>query len=126
MTEQGNRMNPTLMTIPLCARFSAEDKVGGVCFSTPQGELSFLLNIPFFSVVRREKFYPPTQKATVFETVDECQEGTLRSSYERSGVCFGGFRPTKHVEELRASARGGSTLSSSLQKLPLFRKIGMA
>jgi hypothetical protein len=36
--------------------------------------------------------YPPTQKATVFETVDECVEGTLRSSYERSGVCFGGFR----------------------------------
>jgi hypothetical protein len=33
-------------------------------------------------------------------------EGTLRSSYERSGVCFGGFRPTKHVEEPWASARG--------------------
>jgi hypothetical protein len=28
----------------------------------------------------------------VFETVDECVEGTLRSSHERSGVCFGGFR----------------------------------
>jgi hypothetical protein len=54
--------------------------------------------------------YPPTQKATVFETVDECVEGTLLSSYERSGVCFGGFRPTEHVEEPRASARGGSTL----------------
>jgi hypothetical protein len=53
--------------------------------------------------------YPPTQKATVFKTVDECVEGTLRSSYERSGVCFGGFRPTKHVEEPRASVRGGST-----------------
>ena len=48
--------------------------------------------------------YPPTQKATVFETVDECVEGTLRSSYERSGVCFGGFRPTKHVEEPRLRA----------------------
>ena len=58
----------------------------------------------------KEDFYPPTQKATVFQTVDECEEGTLRSSYERSGVCFGGFRPTKHVEEPRASARGGSTL----------------
>ena len=25
---------------------------------------------------------------------------------ERSGVCFGGFRPRKHVEGLRALARG--------------------
>jgi hypothetical protein len=58
--------------------------------------------------------YPPTQKATVFETVDECVEGTLRSSYERSGVCFGGFRPTKHVEEPRASARGGSSPGMNL------------
>ena len=65
--------------------------------------------------------YPPTQKATAFEAGDECVEGTLRSSYERSGVCFGGFRPTKQAEEprlravthfgvqARASARGGST-----------------
>jgi hypothetical protein len=52
------------------------------------------------------KHYPPTQKATVFENVDECVEGTPRSSDEPSGVCFGGFRPTKHVEEPRASARG--------------------
>ena len=52
--------------------------------------------------------YPPTQEATVFETMDECVEGTLRSSYERSGVCFGGFRPTKPVEERRATARRGS------------------
>src|SRR4030042_969644 len=61
--------------------------------------------------------YPPTQKATpaccsalrrasmvLSECVDECVEGTLRSSHERSGVCFGGFRPTKHVKEPRASA----------------------
>src|SRR3990172_10411144 len=54
--------------------------------------------------------YPPTQKATVFETVGECVEGILRSSYERSRVCFGGFRPTKHVEEPQTSARGGSTI----------------
>jgi hypothetical protein len=60
--------------------------------------------------------YPPTQKATVFETADECMEGTLRSSYERSGVCFGGFRPTKHVEEPRASARGGSTVCGTASK----------
>jgi len=40
----------------------------------------------------RIAYYPPTQKATAFEAVDECVEGTLRSSYERSGVCFGGFR----------------------------------
>jgi metallo-beta-lactamase family protein len=33
----------------------------------------------------------------------------LRSSSERSGICFGGFRPTKHVEEPQASARGGFT-----------------
>jgi hypothetical protein len=58
--------------------------------------------------------YPPTQKATVFESVDECVEGTLRSSHERSGVCFGGFRPTKRVEEARASARGGSTILCSM------------
>jgi hypothetical protein len=73
--------------------------------------------------------YPPTQKVTVFKTVDECVEGSLRSSYERSGVCFGGFRlrarsrsrlreapasagvgrsakagPTKHAEEPRLRA----------------------
>src|SRR4030067_781850 len=59
-------------------------------------------------------FYPPTQKATVFEAVGECVEGTLRSSYERSGVCFGGIRPTKHVEEPRAPARGGRTWKSVL------------
>jgi hypothetical protein len=41
------------------------------------------------------EIYPPTQKATAIETVDECVEGTLRSSYERSGVCFGGFRPNE-------------------------------
>jgi hypothetical protein len=58
--------------------------------------------------------------------VDGCVEGTLRSSYERSGVCFGGFRPTKHVEEprLRAEthfgvqarplARGDSTSSTNV------------
>ena len=88
---------------------------------------------------------PPTQKATpacrnarlpvgqalprastIFETVDECVEGTLRSSHERSGVCFGGFRPTKHVEEprlravthfgvqARASVREGSTYGNRL------------
>ncbi len=45
--------------------------------------------------------YPPTQKATVFETVDGRKEGTLRSSHEGSGVCFGGFRPTEHVENPR-------------------------
>ena len=89
-----------------------------------------------------ERIYPPTQKVTVFETADECVEGTLRSSYERSGVCFGGFRPSKHVEEPRlravtpastkrsgegrhfgvqapASARGGSTLSVLVEKAPL-------
>jgi hypothetical protein len=37
--------------------------------------------------------------STAFEAVDECVTGTLRSSYERSGVCFGGFRPTKQAEE---------------------------
>jgi hypothetical protein len=58
-------------------------------------------------LVVAQRIYPPAQKATVFKTVDECVEGTLRSSNERSGVCFGGFRPTKHVEEPRASARGG-------------------
>src|SRR4030042_2988477 len=61
--------------------------------------------------------YPPPQKATpaccsalrrastvLSECVDEYVEGTLRSSYERSGVCFGGFRPTKRVEEPRLRA----------------------
>jgi hypothetical protein len=61
------------------------------------------------------KVYPPTQKVTVFETVGECIEGTLRSSYERSRVCFGGFRPAKHVEEPRASARGGFHLAVVIQ-----------
>ena len=32
--------------------------------------------------------------------------GTPRSSKGRSGVCFGGFRPPKHVEEPWALARG--------------------
>ena len=78
--------------------------------------------------------FPPAQKATVFDTVDECVEGTLRSSYERRGVCFGGFRPTKHVVErrlravphfgvqARASALGGSTLLGS--GLDLERRVG--
>jgi len=39
-----------------------------------------------------QRIYPPAQKATVFKTFDECAEGTLRSSNERSGICFGGFR----------------------------------
>ena len=38
------------------------------------------------------------KKGAVFKTVDECVEGTLRSSHERGGVCFGGLhlpvRPT--------------------------------
>jgi hypothetical protein len=38
--------------------------------------------------------------------MDECEEGTPRSSEERSGVCYGGFRPPKHVEEPWALARG--------------------
>ena len=38
--------------------------------------------------------------------MDECEEGTPRSSRERSGVCFGGFRPPKQVEEPRVLARG--------------------
>jgi hypothetical protein len=62
------------------------------------------------------------QKATVFKPVDEGVEVTLRTSRERSGVCFGGFRHAKHVEEprlraethfgvqARASARRGATL----------------
>src|SRR4030042_1914642 len=71
--------------------------------------------------------YPPPQKATpaccsalrrastvLSECVDECVEDTLRSSHERSGVCFGGFRPSKRVEEARASARRGSTILCSM------------
>ena len=30
----------------------------------------------------------------------------LEAHKERSGVCFGGFRPSKHVEEPWALARG--------------------
>jgi hypothetical protein len=30
--------------------------------------------------------YPPTQKVTVCETVDECVEGTLRSMWRRHGL----------------------------------------
>jgi hypothetical protein len=46
--------------------------------------INFLYHILFL--------YPPTQKATAFEAVDECVEGTLRSPNERCGGCFGGFR----------------------------------
>jgi hypothetical protein len=56
--------------------------------------------------------YPPTQNTTVFETVDEYTEGTLRSSYERSGVCFGGFRlPAQGLfgEDRADEACGGAT-----------------
>ena len=42
--------------------------------------------------------------------MDECEEGTPRSSRERSGVCFGGFRPPKQVEEPRVLARGAPLL----------------
>jgi len=81
-----------------------------------------MVELPVFSVL----FYPPTQKATVFETVDECVEGTLRSSYERSGVCFGGFRPTKNVEEPRASARGGSTITITIHYHHLYLQTQIA
>jgi hypothetical protein len=34
-------------------------------------------------------------------------EATLRSSYERSGIGFGGFRPTEHIRRVRrAEAQG--------------------
>ena len=70
---------------------------------------------------KRAFYLPSYAESHGFRAVDVCVEGTLRSSYERCGVCFGGFRPTKHVEEQRlravthfgvqawASARGGST-----------------
>jgi hypothetical protein len=35
----------------------------------------------FLGRVTPREVYPPTQKATIFETVGECVEGTLRSSY---------------------------------------------
>ena len=50
--------------------------------------------------------YPPSQKATGFKTVDECMRVPLEAYKERSGVCFGGFRPSKHVEEPWALAPG--------------------
>ena len=42
--------------------------------------------------------------------MDEFEEGTPRSSRERSGVCFGGFRHPKQVEEPRVLARGAPLL----------------
>jgi len=51
------------------------------------------INSIFFAFPFPAGICPPTHKATAYVSVGECVEGTLRSSYERSGVCFGGFRP---------------------------------
>jgi hypothetical protein len=40
----------------------------------------------------------------------------LEATKERSGVCFGGFRPRKHVEEPGALTRGGSTFTAGSKR----------
>src|SRR4030042_4374635 len=63
---------------------------------------------------------PSCAESHGLQTVDECARVPYEAPKERRGVCFGGFRPMKHVEEprlraeanfgaqARASARGGS------------------
>ena len=62
------------------------------------------------------KSYPRTQKVAVSRTVDAVGHSLWRrtmnakrvpfeASKKLSGVCFGGFRPLKHVKERRALAR---------------------
>jgi hypothetical protein len=51
-----------------------------------------------------EKVYPPTQKATSLRPWMNAWRVRLEAPEERSGVCFGGFRPLTHVEESRALA----------------------
>ena len=50
--------------------------------------------------------------------MDECVEGPFEAPKERGRVCFAGFRPTKHVEEPRALARGGSTAEDAFSLSP--------
>jgi hypothetical protein len=60
--------------------------------------------------------YPPTQKATVSQTVDECGESTLRSF---EGAQWGMLRRvplTKHVEEPRVLDRGAPPLGHVIVK----------
>jgi hypothetical protein len=44
----------------------------------------------------------------------------LEAHKERSGVCFGGFRPSKHVEEPRAFARGAPLPYLAVSLLQVF------
>ena len=60
--------------------------------------------------------YPPTQKATVSQTVDECGESTLRRF---EGAQWGMLRRvplTKHVEEPRILDRGDPLLGHVIGK----------
>ena len=61
--------------------------------------------------LRAQKIFilPSCAESHGLQTVDEGARVPYEAPKERSGVCFGGFRPMKHVEEPRASARGGST-----------------
>src|SRR4030042_5910143 len=59
---------------------------------------------------RGNESLPSCAESQGLQTVDECARVPYEAPKERSGVCFGGFRPMKHVEEPRASTRGGSTL----------------
>ena len=53
---------------------------------------------------------PSCAESHGLQNVDECARVSYEAPKERSGVCFGGFRPMKHVEEprLRAEANFGA------------------
>ena len=74
------------------------------------------------------EIYPPTRKATVFQTVDAVGHSLRRRTMnaervpfevlkERSRAGSGGFRPMKHVEGPRALACGAPHLFFGLQVL---------
>ena len=61
-----------------------------------------------------ERIYPPTQKATVFETVDECVEGTYEArtsvvEYASEGSARRSMWPPRRDEGRPYEACGGAT-----------------
>ena len=79
---------------------------------TPFTEISFsdFLESLGWGILRREaRFLPFTllrRKPRVFRPWMNAGRVPFEAPKERSRVCFGGVRPTKHVEEPRALARG--------------------
>jgi len=66
------------------------------------------------------------KKPRVFRPWMNTRRVPFEAPKERSRVCFGGFRPTKHVEEPRALARGAPRpYPEALKRVPLYSFFNM-